>query len=400
MFNDTKQWSLSLGQEGMVSVRLHMVVLLSLVALVGFATNGETSPSHAIGTVFAAALICSFLVFTFTIAHFAVICRSGGTIRSICFLPWGTIFEYGSATSVPARRQAYVMSMVTSLFLIFAGIFILSIGHPNPWSTAIHPFSSYGLDWKNVDRSFVELFTKLVITQFCLNLIPLAPFASGYFLETWLVPRADRHKNQVSASFLLGIGHSIALLFFVYAFLVRNQPSPFFRSETFLGAAWVAPIFAGIFTSYLVQNRFQFLALSFAESIAYQSSGRHLRRRQVSHSSSIWNEASSLEASSYDRSRKYSEQAPAASDPEPQELDSQGDNHDGLLEKEETERNKWEVWMEENQLSREDAQKLVERTEDELLDQVLEKVNATGLNSLSIEERNLLDRVSKRLRQK
>lgn len=397
MFNDTKQWSLSLGQEGMVSVRLHMVVLLSLVALVGFATNHETTPSHAVGTMFATALICSFLVATFTIAHFAVICRSGGTIKSICFLPWGTIFEYGSATSIPARRQAYVMSMVTSLFLIFAGIFILSIGQPNPWSTAIHPFSSLGLDWKNVDRSFVELFTKLVISQFCLNLIPLAPFASGYFLETWLVPRADRHKNQVSASFLLAIGHSIAILFFVYAFFVRNQPSPFFRSETFLGVAWVAPVFAGIFISYLVQNRFQYLALSFAESNAYQKTSRHHRKRQVSHSSSIWNEGNSMEAS-YDRKNNFSNQTQSSSDSG--EFEETPSPHDEPSEGKSDDRNKWEIWMEENHLSREDAQKLVEKTENDLLDQVLEKVNATGLKSLSIEERNLLERVSRRLRQK
>lgn len=357
MLNETYYWSIPFGKWNGIPIRLHMLLFLAAALVIGVEYHMAYDRPMVIGTSLATLLMGSVVVISHVGAQLFMIGRSRVQIKTICLVPWGALYHFAADFSPRQKVRAYTAGMMCNLTLLMLGLCLLAPGVGNDVWEMVNPFQPRRIDWANVDRSLVEIFTWLNFVAVLLHLTPVAPLDGGYLLEAWTDAYHQQTDRIQRYTVLFALGQIFAIILFLTAYLVRDW------TEGPLRPAWLWPVLSGIVVLFAARQHYLRRLQEFLPQIDFG----------------------------------IPRDNPTGSNPVKPMPDAElawqevgwGDSQS---------QQQWDEWMEEHHASREEARKAQETSEEALLDDILNKVGAQGLASLTQEERDILNRVSLRYR--
>jgi len=358
MLNETYYWSLPFGRWNGIPIRAHLLLFLAAILIVGIEYHIAYHRPVVIGTSLATLTMGAIVVLSHVLAQVYAFGRNKVQVKAICFVPWGALYHFGMDVTPRQRIRCYSMGIFANIALLSIGLTLLALLVPQPgqsFSELINPFQPRRIDWANVDRSLVEIFTWLNLAAVIIQLVPIVPLDMGYLLEAWSDLKLRRVDAVQRYTMLFVVGQFFAISLFAMAYFVRDW------TEGPLRPAWLWPILSGTVLLFAARQNY-------------------LRRLQEY-----------LPANEYNPSLRPVPAVNSAMFAEEGQWSPESRNEPESKEQ-------WDAWMEEHHVSRTQAQTAQDQSEDVLLDGLLLKVSDGGLESLSKEERDILDRVSLRYR--
>lgn len=330
-------------------MRVHALLIL----FIAFVFSVEyISPK---GSLLVSAVATSFVllisILAHELAHVFAVHNIGGRTKELVFMPWGG----NSRFELPPQKTLRIMAYLSGPFVNFA-IFLFCAAllvQTNQGSLAdfVHPFRPNRFDTSN-PRSLVAIITWVNFQLLLVNCIPCFPFDAAQVVRNlFTAVNRELPKHHVESAVRV-IGTAIAFALIGMSWLLRHhQVGP------------VEPLWFVLFSAGIV--------LYFSARFSYFSEVSENRQQN-----DPWQESNSPSTSSDSWSDSSFFVFGDAEDPE------------------------YSRWLIEKQESRIQDEMELEQREKEQADAVLEKLYHKGKDSLSKEEKMLLQRVSERLRQK
>ncbi len=338
-------WSLNLGRWIGIPVRFHVLLIL-FVAFI-FSVDSVAFPAGLLLTAAVTTLVLLASIVIHELAHVFAVHNIGGSAKEIVLMPWGGCSRFELPNKNSFRILVYLAGPLVNFTIFLFGAALLLQTDQGSLTELIHPLKPHRFSGSLV--SFIEIATWINFQLALVNLIPCFPF-DGAQLTRHLFSAVgqDKPRIRVEASVQV-LGTAVALSFIGLSWLLRShQVGP------------VEPIWFFFFSGGI--------ALYFGARYSFQENTRE---------DSDWHEP----ATSGNRLS-----------------DSWSDSSFfGFGENEEPEYSSWLIEKQETRMRNEME---LEQREIEMADRVLEKLHREGQESLSVEERRLLQRVSERLRRK
>jgi Zn-dependent protease len=344
-------WSLSLGRWVGVPVRVHALFLLFLAVIFCVDFNSPSTSSNGIlATAIATAGILIVSVVLHELAHIFAIHNLGGHVNSVMFMPWGgnSDFDY------PTQSSAKLISSLAGPFVNFAvfmfGAVLLLQSTEISFREIIHPFRTHSFHTSDVPSSLIMIGTWVNFQLFVANLIPCFPFDGANVLRTLFGLFYSAVPQYRIESAIRVTGTAVAFTLVGFAWVLRDyQAGP-------VEPIWFVLLVMGI-------------CLYFAAAYSFD--------RETEEDVTDWDEA-------------HTALGLSDSFVESPSFFVFGDSDDPEYSK----------WLVEKQEARMRDEMMREQREIELADEVLEKLHQSGIESLTSDEKLLLQRVSERLRRK
>jgi len=345
-------WSLSLGRWVGVPVRVHALLLLFLAVIFCVDFNSPSNGGSGIlstAMVTAAILIVSIIVHE--LAHIFAIHNLGGSVNSVMFTPWG-----GNSSFVhPQQNSAKLIAIMAGPFVSFSifmfGAILLLQSTEISLKEIIHPFRPHGFLTSNAPMTLIKIGTWINFQLLLANLVPCFPFDGAAALRnivSWMYSSVPKYRVE---SAIRVCGTAVAFTTIGLAWIFRGHPT----------GGPVEPIWF----VFLVTG----ICLYFAAAYSFNC--------ETQEDVTDWDEAHSA----LGLSDSFSE-SPS--------FFVFGDTEDPEYSK----------WLVEKQEARIRDEMQQEQREIEEADKVLVKLHNSGIESLTSDEKLLLQRVSERLRRK
>ncbi len=344
-------WSLSLGRWVNVPVRVHALFLL-FVAVIFCVDSSSSSGSGVLSTALVTTLVLVFSVIVHELAHIFAIHNLGGTVNCVLFMPWGGNSEYDYPQQDSAKLIAILAGPFVNLALFMFGAILLLQSTSTSFIEIIHPFRPHAFMTSDVPTSMIKIGTWINFQLLIANLIPCFPFDGASVLRTlFLRFYGGIPRNRIeSAIRVTGTAVAFTLIGFAWLYSEYNtgpvQPT------------WFIFLVSGI-------------SLYFAAGYSYQC--------EIESDSSEWDDAQTA----LGLSDSFS-----------------GDSTPSFFVFGDTDDPEYSKWLVEKQEARIRDEMQREQKETELADEVLVKLHESGIESLTSDEKLLLQRVSERLRRK
>ena len=348
MEHNTK-WTLSLGRWVNVPVRVHVLFLLFLAFL--FSVDGPLAFPAILSTAMVTAAVLIVSVIVHELAHVFAIHNLGGEVRRITFMPWGG----DSDLVLPEQKSAQLIAILAGPFVNFVlflfGAILLVQSTSISLFDILHPFKPHGFHSNDVASSLIKIGTWVNFQLLVANLIPCFPFDGAAAMRVSLKWFDDTIPEYRLESAIRVTGTAVSLACIGFAWLLRDfQTGP-------VEPVWFVFLAIGI-------------CLYFAARYSFEVETEDLNRHWDSAEGSL--ELSDLYAADAHSFSIFGE----GEDPE------------------------YSRWLRDKQEARVQFELEREQLEADQADGVLEKLHQSGIESLSTEERLLLQRVSDRLRRK
>lgn len=328
-----------------------MLFLLFLTVIFCVDFNSASSVGNGVlstAMVTAAILIASVVIHE--LAHIFAIHNLGGSVESVMFMPWGGNSQY----NYPSQRSAKLIAIAAGPFVNFSifmfGAILLLQSTETSFKEIVHPLRPHGFFGGDVATSLIKIGTWINFQLLITNLLPCFPFDGSAALRTLLsacfksVPQF-RIESAVQVS-----GKAIAFTLMGLAWVFRDyQTGP-------VEPIWFLLLIGGI-------------CLYFAAGYSFSN--------ETEEDADDWEEAHTA----LGLSDSFSE-TPS--------FFMFGDSEDPEYSK----------WLVEKQEARIRDEMHREQQEIEQADVVLDKLHNSGIESLTSDEKLLLQRVSERLRRK
>lgn len=343
-------WSMGAGRWLGVPIRIHMLLILFVVALFGTEWNYHTgATSFFAGTALVTTLVLLASLFLHETAHIFASTNCGGRISSITLLPFGGNHE--NSVTIRSHAEAIVSfagPLANFVIFLFGATLLVQSDQSSIWSL-INPLSPHRFapsDWK-ISLTEIVIWVNFQLAFF--NLLPCHPFDGEAIVRAWISSlNPDASKFRTESAIRL-IGNAVAFAFIGFAWFFRDiQAGP-------VQPTWLVFLLTGI-------------ALLFSSNTAMQLALRKNPQITLPRNSQE-NEAPDSVESFF--------ALPANKD------DSA-----------------YSQWLSEKQEARREDEFKKEQEEDKRADQILEKLHNGGIASLHDEEKLILDRVSERIRRR
>lgn len=333
---DLLSWNLSLGRWSGVRVRLHFFFLLFIVVALELASrSGNTG---AVWEAAAALAILFVSVLAHEIGHCLAARRAGGVNEQFVLWPLGGLVPVNVSHDPQSELLTAIAGPLMNLaacMIAVPALYILRRDVPALLNPLFPPVSATGLSWPvALDWLFWINWTLAVV-----NCLPASPLDMGRVLRAAL---AFQHEPRQSAVLTARVAQLTACGLWVAAWLVRHS-----------------------------EFRFAMLPFVLLGMVLFFSAKQEADRLQ---------EHESEEAVfGYDFSQGYTSLEQAA---KPRRA----------------RRGLWRRWLDERRAERLHRQQQLELEEERRMDEVLARLHEKSIDTLSEEDRALLDRVSERLR--
>jgi Zn-dependent protease len=350
--HDPWSGSISLGRWHGVTIRVHMFFILFAVFALLFSGIGAGSeqPTWVGGATVG---ILFFAVLLHEIGHTVVARRLGGPPTDIVLGPLGGLVP----VRVPYEPQAEIVALMAGPLVnlgtcLFAAV-MLVFGHQLDLVELMNPFAPRGLTLGEIDVVVLKLMFWINWLLVLANMIPTFPFDGGRALRCLLDLIWPDLERRQSSQLLVRIGRLAALALGVAAWFASDDVS-----------STAVPIW---------------FALAILSVFVFFSAGReqHLEaQRDLANEDKFFGYDFSEGYTSLERSvESRTKVTPPRT---------------SILSR----------WLERRRDQRRQRQSALEASEERQADELLVKVHEQGSASLSRAERALLERVSKRLREK
>ena len=353
---DRNDWSIGVGRWFGVPVRMHAFLFLFILVIGSLEWNFSNRSPSISGTSFVYGLALLVCVLVHELSHVLATISLGGTVSSIILTPWGGLSELDISDRSRDRLIVFWAGIFANSVLFLLGMFLLlQAGHAS-LGDLVNPLKPPVFESLNATTSIAQIFVWLNFQIAFANLTPSYPFdfaqimramfgAVNEGLSVLKIESTVKAIGQLSGAVLIGIG-----------VLLRDQTGgP-------IEPMWAVLVGAGI--SVYFAARFDF----------------RRRLRQMYDQSANWVD---------DKQQADESELIYETDERLEFLTDDSGYSQWLIEKrQERERGRAEIDQE------------LEREEDRRADEVLLKLHGSGIESLTFEERRLLERVSARIRQR
>lgn len=335
---DLAAWSLNLGRWHEVRVRLHVFFLLFAVAALYMASESKESGVVAVASGGLLTLLVSVLLHE--LGHSWAAIRVGGQVEQVIAWPLGGLV----APHVPHDPQLELLTalagpVVNAVLMILVAPLLLIAGQDVVG--LLIPLSPHALTEGPIPVVALKLIFWINWLLLLVNLLPLFPFDGGRVLRSLLWSQFDYRTS------VLWVTRTAMVFAVVMCFLAWWMKDTY---TTGLVPAWVPLILFAIFLWFGAQQEEYRLEYGGGEDDLF----------------------------GYDFSAGYTSL----------ERESRQRTGPGLIRR----------WLEERREARRQRQETIEREEEQQMDSILARLHAGGLESLTPQERGILDRVSARYR--
>jgi Zn-dependent protease len=353
MVREAAVWSISLGRWGGVQVRVHaLFVLVALVALFAAVGGRESDVSGwsllALGVLFAS-------VVAHELGHCVAAVRLGGAVEEIILCPWGGL---GTVAGPPHPQLQVVVAMTGPLvnlgLVLTSAALLLVLEREADVRGLLNPFHPRDVQAGGAGLTAVKLALATNWLLLMVNLLPALPLDCGRAVKSglWCLVGYRRAALVTSAA---GKLTALGLCLLAWALCkeaagpavaVASGPAP-----TALPPTWTWPAALAV--------------------LVYFSAKAELARLRENEAGDRW--------LGYELGGGFSLDAPAASPPPPQP---------GFLQR----------WLDRRRQARDSRRRLAEEQEEWRVDDILARLHEFGIQSLSLEDRAILERASARYR--
>lgn len=350
---DQGNWSISLGRWGGVHVRLHMVFLvfaaftlyLSWRQTQEGAVAGEAAGAHDL--VWLAVLSLAVLavsVVLHELGHLYAALRTGVTMDEIVIGPLGGLAPPRPSYDAQAELAVYVAGPLVNLGLCVAAAPLLFLQPEPDLLGLLHPLRPRGLGSGPWSADAVRLTFWINWLLFCINLLPAFPFDGGRAVRSAILLFRPTIGRQFAGMAVARWAKFASVGLIAVAWLLRSE------EPGGVAPAWFALVLLGIF-------------------LFFSAKQEERRTDDVDEPAPL----------GYEFSQGYANLEPAH---------EMSEAPGGFFAR----------WLERRRETRTRMQRELEAHDELLMDEVLDRVHKYGLQSLSEEERALLNRVSQRYR--
>jgi Zn-dependent protease len=352
---ENTSWSLSVGRWFDIPVRYHFWLIAFCIVIIALEQNASLGRYHVFsGTALATVLILLVSIMLHEIAHAFAVKDVGGTIQRIVLFPWGGISDYILPNSPVKRGFVYLAGMlVNGLVFLMGGYLLIVSGNATLWQI-INPLKPFDFDTSEILLSSLKILTWVNFQLFIFNLIPVYPFDGAQLLRNSFASVASGASKVRLESAIKVFGQGTAFAMIGLAIFLRDS------GWGFLNCGWLLMLLGGVALIFLIRYSFD----------------------QMTSQESEWPDEDNLDLEPY-----YEDHQSSIS-------------YSGFDFSDDSDNSFYSNWLREKQ-----EQKILsianrEEEEHQRLDSILEKLHREGLPSLSQEEREILNRVSARLRRR
>lgn len=346
---DQTSWSLSLGVWWKVHVRLHIFFLLFCVVTLYLSCFSDGDPAaKGIDWLAGASLLVLFAsVLIHEFGHALAARRLGGSLTQTTLVPWGGIAVIHPPHDARAEALVHLAGPAANAAVcLLLTPLVLAVADANP-IRLMHPLRPAAVTEGTVLAATVKLSFWINWLLFLINLIPAFPFDGARALRAGLSGRMGKQRAAIIVAMMSQLS---AITLFIAAWFVRDWN---------LGGVvptWFAFVLLGIF-------------LLFSSRHEYPQ-----RRRKSSSRNDL--------PFGYDFSEGYTSlERSVAEEEEPLQ-----------------EKSRIIQWLEQRRQARSARERQQEEEEEQRVDEILAQLHEDGMDSLSEDDRILLERVSARYR--
>lgn len=349
---DHGQWSVSLGRWGGVQVRLHIFLVLFAAFTLYLSWQAAQLPKQADSVPIAllSLVVLTLSVFAHEWGHVWAMKRLGGTVDSIVIWPLGGLHTPERPREPQADLIVQLAGPLTNLSIAAVCLPLLLFENAAGVPGLLNPLGPQGL----IDDSstFMVVWKLIFWVNWVLaivNFFPAFPFDGSRILRSALAYRYGeqiRPRITLLVSFAAQIG---AVMLLVVAWFARDA-----QPQEAMVPMWFALVVLAILLFFSAHQE------------------RHKPAANVD---------SEDQPFGYDFSQGYTSLE--------RSYDAAHDESGPISR-----------WLEERREARQKRQQEIELEEDRRMDELLARISVHGIQSLSPEEKSLLDRVSARYRQR
>ncbi len=355
---ENQGWSTSAGCWFGLPVRVHLFLVLFFALILGIElAGGSFLQPVATGTALVTIFVILACLVIHELAHWYAVSNLGGYVTGWVLMPWGggSDFEL-EESSEQANFLAHAVGPFANGALFALGATLLIQADESSLVALTNPFRPHGFELEAWPTSILKIATWVNFQLFFVNMIPCYPFDGAAMMRS-LIRISNRSLPRVRVeSAIMVMGHACAFTMIGLSLLLRGYSLGPIPGE------WMLLSLAGISLFYAA--RFQFFEKTVASSCDWDDEDSH------DYLEEIYDELNRLDESDFQESYGDDNQMP------------------------------YSQWLTEKQEERIQRERELEQAEDQLADEILEKLHGDGLDSLSDDERELLSRVSERLRRK
>ncbi len=354
---DRNDWSVGVGRWFGVPVRMHAFLFLFVLLIGSLEWNlYERSPSIS-GTSFVYGLTLLVCVLVHELSHVLAAFCLGGSASSIILTPWGGFSELNYSDRVRDRMVVHWAGIFANSILFLIGSFLVLQAGRATLGDLVNPLRPPVFESLQATSSIAQIFVWLNFQIAVVNLTPAFPFDFAQIMRTMFGAVNEGLSDLKIESTIKAIGQLSGAVLIGIGVLLRDQTGgP-------IEPMWAVLVGAGIVVYFAA--RFDF----------------RKRLRQMYEQSASWVDD--------DTHRNVDSDLVYDSEERLEFLTDESGYSQWLIEKrQERERGRSEIDMD------------VEREEERRADEVLLKLHDGGIESLTFDERRLLERVSARIRQR
>lgn len=359
-------WSSSVGCWFGMPVRVHCFLVLFFALILAiewslFGTNQQVGVGTGLVTI---AIICACVV-AHELAHWYAIVNLGGHVTHLMLMPWGGNSDY--YLTIPARTRwiAHAAGPFANGVLFAIGATLLLETGSADWLQLTNPFRPHNFDLAEWELSVLKISTWVNFQLLFVNLIPCFPFDGAAIVRSVMGAFNENLPNVRLESGLMVMGHAVAFTMIGLSLLIHDYDlGP-------IGPAWILMALGGISLFYAARYSF---------AVETEFDDREWDEDLEAEHDAFYE---SVAQESFDSDDGYA-------------FDEFNDSNEFSG----TEPLDYSQWLHEKQEERQAEKHELEQEENQLADRILTKLHRDGIESLSREERELLNRVSARLRRK
>ena len=343
---DKISWSASAGRWMGIPVRIHVLLFL-FVALI-FAIQSNYPDRSVVSTAIVTSFCLLFCILVHELAHVFALTNLGGLVNNIVLTPWGGNSDFSLPEDTKGQLTVCLAGPFFNGCLFVLGATLLLQTDYSTLGELTNPFSPIAFDMNMWEVSLMKIVSWINFQLMLINLIPCFPFDGAG------VMRAIVNRITTEASF---VRREATLL-------VIGQATGW----TMIGLGW---ILSDYHLSPIRPVWFLFLVVG----ISLLFAARYSYHQQMAMVDDLWDESDELECDSIYGDTPF--------------FDLQDDDQ-----------STYSQWLIEKQEERERMEREQEMREESKADEILKKLHREGIESLSEEEKGILNRVSARLRRR
>lgn len=345
-------WSSTVGRFRDVPIRYHFLLVIFCILIFAVELNASGG-RYMVNSGTALATVCLLLgsILLHEMAHALAVKDVGGTVDEIVLTPWGGLSDFTLPNS--NSKQAFVSAAgpLANGLIFFLGAYLLIISDNATLSQLINPMRPFEFDHTETLVSGLSILTWLNFQMFAINLIPCFPFDGANILRSLIVGVAGYGSRVRLESAIMVFGHGFAFAMIGLSVFIKDL------SWGYQNSGWVVLLIGGITLIYATRYSFH----------------------QIVNQDEKWaDENQELEPYYEDRYRRITQP----------DFDYSDDSTNSI----------YSNWLREKEEERLLLRARVEKEDNNRMDSILEKLHCAGIQSLTEEEKEILDRVSARLR--